>query len=40
MYSYPNEYGSDTDEDGSTGINPDTEEEYVDEETRIDQIIN
>jgi hypothetical protein len=32
MYSYPNEYGSDTDEEN-------TEEEYVDQETRIDQIL-
>ncbi len=39
FYSYPNEYGSDTDEDGLAGINPDAEEEYVDEETRIDRIL-
>ena len=32
MYSYANEYGSDTDEENA-------EEEYVDEETRIDQIL-
>jgi hypothetical protein len=32
MYSYPNEYGPDTDEDN-------TEEEYFDEETRIDRIL-
>jgi len=39
MYSYSNEYGPDTDEDGLAGINPDTEEDYVDEETRIDRIL-
>ena len=32
MFSYPNEYGSDTDEE-------DTNEGYLDEETRIDQIL-
>lgn len=32
LYSYPNEYGSDTDEENA-------EEEYVDEETRIDQTL-
>ena len=32
LYSYANEYGPDTDEDNA-------EEEYVDEETRIDQIL-
>jgi hypothetical protein len=33
MYSYANEYGSDTDEDNA-------EEEYVDEETRIDHMLD
>ena len=34
MYSYPNEYGSDTEEDD------DRNDEYMDEETRIDRILD